>query len=328
VTKYSTPETQAEQFNRLLDKLQDMDRALAGARANPSSYTSDQVKGLADRRSAVAAEISKLSLRLRPGDLEAARERVQARNAEEQAAGTAMLAAQQRREAERLEDERLQREQAAVRSGRVAALQRLPHGAFAAAALLMGAASDKSENDWVLGDYFECAKCGRWADTEGAVRSLGETVSFVGLDIGYLSQLEPGPMTVARLQRERGLSYEDATVTLERAIKSGIFHKLYGATILVSGLRRCDVCLSAARQSATVTRSPDRDPIPAQLRFRVLQRDGFRCQYCGRSARDGAVLHVDHVVPVAAGGETNEGNLIAACDQCNLGKSATALQGL
>ena len=35
-----------------------------------------------------------------------------------------------------------------------------------------------------------------------------------------------------------------------------------------------------------------REPIPAQLRFKVLQRDGFRCQYCGRGAReDGVVLH-------------------------------------
>jgi Restriction endonuclease len=63
--------------------------------------------------------------------------------------------------------------------------------------------------------------------------------------------------------------------------------------------------------------------IPARLRFRVLQRDAFRCQYCGKSARDGAVLHLDHVVPVAAGGATTEDNLITACEICNLGKSAT-----
>jgi 5-methylcytosine-specific restriction endonuclease McrA len=65
-----------------------------------------------------------------------------------------------------------------------------------------------------------------------------------------------------------------------------------------------------------------RDAIPAQLRFKVLQRDGFRCAYCGRSARDGTVLHIDHVVPVAAGGETTEDNLLTACSSCNLGKSA------
>ena len=69
-----------------------------------------------------------------------------------------------------------------------------------------------------------------------------------------------------------------------------------------------------------------REPIPAQLRFKVLQRDGFRCQYCGRTAReDGVVLHADHVVPVVAGGETNEGNLLTACAACNLGKATRAV---
>jgi len=66
----------------------------------------------------------------------------------------------------------------------------------------------------------------------------------------------------------------------------------------------------------------DRHAIPAQLRFTVLQRDGFRCRYCGRTAGEpGVVLHVDHVVPVAAGGATCEDNLMTACSECNLGKS-------
>jgi HNH endonuclease len=66
-----------------------------------------------------------------------------------------------------------------------------------------------------------------------------------------------------------------------------------------------------------------RSSIPAQLRFNILQRDGFRCRYCGRTGREpGVVLHVDHVVPVAAGGPTTEDNLMTACAACNLGKSA------
>jgi len=69
-----------------------------------------------------------------------------------------------------------------------------------------------------------------------------------------------------------------------------------------------------------------RDPLPAQLRFSVLQRDGFRCRYCGRTGSDpGVVLHVDHVVPLAAGGATKEDNLRTACEECNLGKAARAL---
>jgi 5-methylcytosine-specific restriction endonuclease McrA len=69
-----------------------------------------------------------------------------------------------------------------------------------------------------------------------------------------------------------------------------------------------------------------RDPLPAQLRFGILQRDGFRCRYCGRpGSAPGVVLHVDHVVPLAAGGATAEDNLLTACDECNLGKATRAV---
>src|SRR5664280_1364086 len=69
-----------------------------------------------------------------------------------------------------------------------------------------------------------------------------------------------------------------------------------------------------------------RDPIRAQMRFRVLQRDGFRCRYCGRpGSAPGVVLHVDHVVPLASGGTSTEDNLLTACEECNLGKAARAV---
>jgi len=63
--------------------------------------------------------------------------------------------------------------------------------------------------------------------------------------------------------------------------------------------------------------------IPLRLRLRVLQRDGFRCVFCGRSpAFDmGVVLHVDHILPVAEGGTTRLENLQTLCRECNLGKS-------
>jgi 5-methylcytosine-specific restriction endonuclease McrA len=37
------------------------------------------------------------------------------------------------------------------------------------------------------------------------------------------------------------------------------------------------------------------------------------------------VLQLDHVVPVAAGGAASEDNLVAACADCNLGKSKRML---
>lgn len=56
-----------------------------------------------------------------------------------------------------------------------------------------------------------------------------------------------------------------------------------------------------------------------ELRYRVLQRDGFRCTYCGATAEQ-ARLHVDHVIPRAKGGLSTMENLTTACEACNLGK--------
>lgn len=58
-----------------------------------------------------------------------------------------------------------------------------------------------------------------------------------------------------------------------------------------------------------------------RLRFEILRRDGHACRYCGRTAPD-VKLTVDHVVPVALGGADDPTNLIAACIDCNAGKSS------
>jgi len=45
--------------------------------------------------------------------------------------------------------------------------------------------------------------------------------------------------------------------------------------------------------------------IPAHLRRLVLQRSGGRCEYCQLSqAGQEATFHIDHVTPVASGGQT------------------------
>lgn len=67
-----------------------------------------------------------------------------------------------------------------------------------------------------------------------------------------------------------------------------------------------------------------RRAISKRTRFEVLKRDKFRCQYCGRAAPE-VVLHVDHITPVAGKGKNDLLNLVSACADCNLGKSAVPL---
>lgn len=62
-----------------------------------------------------------------------------------------------------------------------------------------------------------------------------------------------------------------------------------------------------------------RQPIPKSMRFRVLSRDGYKCRYCGASPPD-VVLHLDHVMAVANGGQNTDDNLVTACLPCNIGK--------
>jgi hypothetical protein len=60
-----------------------------------------------------------------------------------------------------------------------------------------------------------------------------------------------------------------------------------------------------------------------RLRFEILRRDGFSCRYCGARAGEGAVLEIDHVLPKVLGGSDKPTNLVAACVDCNGGKTST-----
>ncbi len=64
-----------------------------------------------------------------------------------------------------------------------------------------------------------------------------------------------------------------------------------------------------------------RRPISLSLRFSVYERDKYTCQYCGRKPPE-IVLNVDHVQPVALGGDNRIDNLLTACRDCNSGKGA------
>lgn len=57
------------------------------------------------------------------------------------------------------------------------------------------------------------------------------------------------------------------------------------------------------------------------LWWQILARDNWTCVSCGRTAHDGIVLHVDHIIPRSKGGTNDPQNLQALCRKCNIGKS-------
>ena len=70
-----------------------------------------------------------------------------------------------------------------------------------------------------------------------------------------------------------------------------------------------------------ITTEIERSKMTDNLRYNVLKRDNFTCVLCGVSSKDGAKLHVDHIIPIAKGGKTVMSNLQTLCDRCNIGKS-------
>ena len=60
--------------------------------------------------------------------------------------------------------------------------------------------------------------------------------------------------------------------------------------------------------------------VSKRTRFEVLRRDNHTCRYCRSTENQ---LTVDHVTPVALGGTDDPANLVAACKDCNAGKSST-----
>jgi len=69
----------------------------------------------------------------------------------------------------------------------------------------------------------------------------------------------------------------------------------------------------------------ERSKMSDSLRFEILKRDNYRCQVCGLSAKEGVVLHVDHIKALARGGKTEIDNLHTLCERCNLGKGVKSL---
>jgi hypothetical protein len=67
-----------------------------------------------------------------------------------------------------------------------------------------------------------------------------------------------------------------------------------------------------------------RKTLSKKMRFEVFKRDKFICQYCGRLAPD-VILEIDHINPIANGGDNSILNLITACRDCNRGKGKRLL---
>ncbi|HUN16681.1 MAG TPA: HNH endonuclease, partial [Saprospiraceae bacterium] len=67
----------------------------------------------------------------------------------------------------------------------------------------------------------------------------------------------------------------------------------------------------------------NRITIVPSIRWQVFKRDNWKCLSCGKTADDGIILHVDHILPRSKGGLDELPNYQTLCNICNIGKSNT-----
>ncbi|MEM3429408.1 MAG: HNH endonuclease [Candidatus Bathyarchaeia archaeon] len=85
---------------------------------------------------------------------------------------------------------------------------------------------------------------------------------------------------------------------------------------------------STPRVSSALARSiekPKRKALSKKIRYLIMERDGFRCCVCGRTAKE-TKLEVDHKKPVSKGGTDSLNNLWTLCSDCNKGKSDLSIK--
>ena len=60
--------------------------------------------------------------------------------------------------------------------------------------------------------------------------------------------------------------------------------------------------------------------IPFSVKVRVVRRDNYTCQICGKHLND-AEVEFDHIIPLSKGGSSEEHNIRLTCFDCNREKS-------
>ena len=75
----------------------------------------------------------------------------------------------------------------------------------------------------------------------------------------------------------------------------------------------------------TKQKHSNRKALSKRIRILILERDGYKCCLCGRTAKE-TKLEVDHKEPVAKGGSDSLNNLWTLCIDCNRGKSDLLLK--
>jgi hypothetical protein len=156
---------------------------------------------------------------------------------------------------------------------------------------------------------------------KGTIRK-GLTESFLLSELRRANKLLGKQVAYQELKKLKG--FPSPSVYINRFGSWSKALKLLGLKVPKNGTEKgSKEAISWGKKMALVRTKEvlDKPCANIRMRFQILERDNFMCQYCGRTPQDGAKLVIDHVNPVSNGGKTELSNLITSCFECNSGKT-------
>jgi hypothetical protein len=143
-----------------------------------------------------------------------------------------------------------------------------------------------------------------------------------GISIGYLENIVK-PVSCIPILKElkKTLDYSELTDSDIEEIKKKEIN-------ILSEVKLRKMKGSALNYIENDKKKNGRVNISPKLRKEVLQRDNYKCVFCGATAND-AKIEVDHIIPISIINELfldvnlyeDKSNLCATCENCNRGKS-------
>ena len=115
--------------------------------------------------------------------------------------------------------------------------------------------------------------------------------TYTGEILGSIANIQDWPRVMRQLRQDEVISYDIVNQDSYKITKINQF--------------------STATKRAGLTETD---------KYRIRQRDGHRCQSCGKGPQDGVKLVVDHKIPLNCGGTHADSNLQTLCSKCNGGK--------
>ena len=190
-------------------------------------------------------------------------------------------------------------------------------------------------------DRYTCQKCGELEHVATAAIWLRRHLANSGIStdqwLALAADVQDGLVVEADVARACGTDARGAAGVMGALARRGLL--TFGPEGPRFALGKCSGCavgdslegdfaekgiFKEQKPEQAHRHGPDLSPsVAARTRFEVLRRDGFACVYCGRTARAGVVLHIDHYQPRSLGGSNDIDNLVTSCRECNLGKGAS-----